>query len=156
MSVLGLGMMSAVANAQLAAPHQSVDPGSTQSKQLSGRASEDLVRSNPADALRMADQAIAADTANPWGHYDRGAALTDLGRTDEAVASFQSAQQLFSTADAWGKSISMYGQANALAQAGRCAEATTAYEAYARYVEQADPSSAALARRYATNCVGRR
>jgi len=156
MSVVGLGMMTTVASAQLAAPHHTVDQGSAQSRDLSGRASEALVRNNPGDALAVADRAIAADARNPWGHYNRGAALSDLGRVDSAVASFQAAQGLFSTEDAWGKSIAMYGRANVLAQAGRCPEARTAFEEYARYVERADAGAAALARRYARECQARR
>jgi tetratricopeptide (TPR) repeat protein len=107
-------------------------------------------------ALKMADQAIAADPQNPWSHYDRAAALSDLGRTDEAVAQYEVAQRSFSTQDAWGKSIAMYGKANALSRVGRCDEAKPAYEAYASFVERSDPGAAGLARRYAADCQPRR
>jgi tetratricopeptide (TPR) repeat protein len=155
-TVLGLGMTASVAHAQLAPPRQAVDEGSSRSRELASRASESLTRQQPAQALQMAEQAIAADALNPWGHYNRAAALADLGRVDAAVADFQAAERLFSTADAWGKSISMYGRANVLAQAGRCSEAGPAFEEYARYVERADAGAAALARRYATECKPRR
>jgi predicted Zn-dependent protease len=148
LTLVGLGVTAGVASAQLAAPHQSVDPGSSRSRALSSSSAEALVAGRPADALRMADQAVAADPSNPWSHYDRGAALTELGRTDDAVASFDAAQRSFSTADAWGKSIAMYGRADALSRAS--------YENYATFIERVDPAAAGLARRYATNCVYRR
>jgi tetratricopeptide (TPR) repeat protein len=146
-------MTAAVANAQLAPPRQSVDPGSPRSRALSSESASALIANRPADALRMADQAIAADASNPWSHYDRAAALTELGRTDEAVAAYDAAQRSFSTADSWGKSIAMYGRANALSRAGRCTEARASFEAYATFVDRADPSSAGMARRYAADCV---
>jgi predicted Zn-dependent protease len=156
LTLVGLGVTAGVASAQLAAPHQSVDPGSSRSRALSSSSAEALVAGRPADALRMADQAVAADPSNPWSHYDRGAALTELGRTDDAVASFDAAQRSFSTADAWGKSIAMYGRADALSRAGRCTAARASYENYATFIERVDPAAAGLARRYATNCVYRR
>jgi hypothetical protein len=156
MAVLGVGLTAGVARAQLAPPLHSVDPGSPRSSALSSESAEALVANKPAVALRMADQAIAADPQNPWSHYDRAAALSELGRVDEAVAQYDVAQRSFSTQDAWGKSISMYGKANALARAGRCAEAKTAFETYATYVERADPGSAGMARRYAADCTARR
>jgi tetratricopeptide (TPR) repeat protein len=156
MTVLGLGMTAGVASAQLAPPHHSVDPGSPRSNVLAGSSAEALVAGKPVVALQMADQAIAADPQNPWSHYDRAAALSDLGRTDEAVAQYEVAQRSFSTQDAWGKSIAMYGKANALSRVGRCDEAKPAYEAYASFVERSDPGAAGLARRYAADCQPRR
>jgi hypothetical protein len=152
LTLLGLGSMAGVASAQLAAPIQQVDPGSPRSRALSSSSAEALVAGRPQDALRMADQAIAADSANPWSHYDRAAALTELGRTNEAVAAFDAAQRSFSTADAWGKSIAMYGRANALARVGRCSEAKASFLNYATYVDRADPAAAGMARRYAAEC----
>jgi hypothetical protein len=143
------------AGAQLAPPRRPVDPGSPRSDQYSGSAAQALVRGLPQDALRLADTAVATDPANPWGHYDRGAALTSLGRTDEAVAAFRDAQRTFTAQDPWGLSIAIYGRANALARAGRCPEAQTAFEEYATYVARVDPRAATLAREYARDCVTR-
>jgi tetratricopeptide (TPR) repeat protein len=156
MAVLGVGLTAGVASAQLAAPTHAVDPGSPRSTGLSSQSAEALVAGKPVVALQMADQAIAADPQNPWAHYDRAAALSDLGRVDEAVAQYEVAQRSFSTQDAWGKSIAMYGKANALSRVGRCAEAQPAFEAYATFVEKADPGAAGLARRYAADCRPRR
>jgi tetratricopeptide (TPR) repeat protein len=155
MTVLGLGMTTGVAQAQLEAPRYDVHEGSPQSRALSERASAALVRRSPTEALQMADGAIGSDPTNPWGHYNRAAALTDLGKVDEAVASFETAQRLFTTADSWGKSIAIYGRANALAQVGRCSEARPVFEEYARFVERADAKAAEMARRYASDCVQR-
>jgi tetratricopeptide (TPR) repeat protein len=155
MTVVALGMATGMARAQLAPPHR-FDPASPRSGELSSQAAEALVRSEPAEALKLADAAIAVDSRNPWARYQRAAALADLGRTDEAVAAFKVAQRSFSTADAWGKSISIYGQAHALAQARRCSEARPVFEEYAVYVGRADPAAAGLARRYAEECEPRR
>jgi tetratricopeptide (TPR) repeat protein len=152
LTVFFAGLGGGVAWAQLVPPHQSVDPGSPRSSELSSQASEDLVRGRAAEALQAADKAIAADPRNPWGHYNKGAALTELGRTDDAVAEFTRAQQSFSTADAWGHSIAIYGRANAFAQVGRCAEAQPAFEEFATFVQSSDPRAAAMAREYAKNC----
>ena len=156
MTVVALGMATGMARAQLAPPHRTVDPGSPRSGELSSQAAEALVRSEPAEALKLADAAIAVDARNPWAHYQRAAALTDLDRTGEAVTAFKVAQRSFSTADAWGKSISIYGQANALAQARRCSEAKPVFEEYAVYVGRADAAAAGMARRYAEECEPRR
>lgn len=156
MAVLGVGLLVGTARAQLQAPHQAVDPGSPRSRDLTSQAGEALVHNDPAQALKMADQAIAADAENPWAHYDRAAALADLGRVDDAVAEFKVAQRSFSDADAWGRSIAIYGRANTLAQAGRCSEAQPAFEEYAVFVERSDPKGAEMARGYAKNCRPRR
>jgi tetratricopeptide (TPR) repeat protein len=141
-----------IARAQLMPPHQAVDPGSAQSSELTSAASEALVGGHAADALAAADKAIAVDARNPWAHYNKAAALTQLGHIDVAVAEFFLAQQSFSAADAWGQSVALYGRANAFAQVGRCAEAQPAFEEYATFVEAADPQAAATARAYAKNC----
>jgi len=156
LAVVGVGMTAGVASAQLVPPHQAVDQGSPRSRTLSSESAEALIANKPAVALKMADQAIAADPQNPWGHYDRAAALSELGRVDEAVTQYDVAQRTFSTQDAWGRSIAMYGKANALARVGRCAEARPAFEAYATYVDRADPASAGMARRFAGECLPRR
>jgi len=153
--LLGVGLTARVAGAQLMAPRQQVEPGSSQSRALASGAAEALVAGKPAEALQRADQAIAADARDPWAHYDRAAALTDLGRVDEAVAEFKVAQTSFSAQDPWGRSIAIYGRANALAQAGRCGEARPAFEEYAVFVERSDPPGAGLARSYATQCQPR-
>jgi tetratricopeptide (TPR) repeat protein len=153
--VLLLGLAPSPAHAQLMPPRRPVDPGSPQSVTLTSQSGEALVHDRAADALALADKAIAADARNPWAHYDRGAALTDLGRVDDAVAAFKTAERSFSAADAWGRSIAVYGQANVLSQAGRCSEARPAFEQYAVLVERSDPGSARMARSYANNCLAR-
>ena len=151
MGALG-GLVAADAYGQLAPPRQSVDPGSPQSAALSSQSAQALVGGRPAEALRLADQAVATDVRNPWAHYDRAAALADLGRTDDALKEFKAAEARFSTDDPWGRSVAMFGRANLLAQAGRCAEAVAAFRDYARFVEQKDPGGAALARQQASAC----
>src|SRR4029077_18088164 len=105
-----------------------------------------------AEAVQLADQAIRANARDPWPYYDKGMALARLGRTDEAAAALLEAEQHFSPADAWGKSVAIYGRAYAFSVAGRCAEARQAFEQYATFVKEHDPKSAEMARRYAADC----
>jgi tetratricopeptide (TPR) repeat protein len=104
-------------------------------------------------ALRAADDAVKADPNEPWGYYDRGDALLSLKKVDEAVAAFHDAERRFPETDPWGKSVAIWGQANALAQAGRCQEAGTHYERFAVFVEKLDPSAAGQGRKVAKQCV---
>jgi tetratricopeptide (TPR) repeat protein len=172
-AALTVGLWSGNAPAQTAPPAQTAQPAqpaqpaptaqpvpprqpgeivSASSAELSSQAAEALVRGRAADALPLAEKALTVDARNPWAHYNRAAALADMGRVDQAIAEYRAAEAAFTSADPWGRSISIYGRANALAQAGRCAEARPAYEEYADLVGNSDPHSAALARRYAQEC----
>jgi tetratricopeptide (TPR) repeat protein len=104
-------------------------------------------------ALRLADDAIKADPNDPWGYYNRGDALASLKKVDDAVAAFHDAERRFPETDPWGKSVAIWGQANALAQAGRCQEAGTHYERFSVFVEKIDPSAAGQGRKVAKQCV---
>jgi tetratricopeptide (TPR) repeat protein len=106
-------------------------------------------------ALRLAEDAIKADPNDPWGYYDRGDALASLKKVDDAVAAFHDAERRFPETDPWGKSVAIWGQANALAQAGRCQEAGSHYERFAVFVEKVDPSAAGQGRKVAKQCVSR-
>jgi tetratricopeptide (TPR) repeat protein len=145
-------MAGGIARAQLAPPSRPVDPGSGPSAELASRAAEGLVRGNAQEALRLAEQAIAADDRNPWAHYDRAAALADLRRVDDAIAEFKVAEARFPAADPWGKSVAIYGRANILEQTRACSRAAAAFEEYARFVEPLDRGAAAMARQHAAAC----
>jgi tetratricopeptide (TPR) repeat protein len=84
-----------------------------------------------------------------WEHTHHGDALVASRRFDEAVAAYREAEQRLPATDTWARSIAIWGQANALKEAGRCTEAAPIYERYARFVEQRDPQAAAMARQYA-------
>jgi tetratricopeptide (TPR) repeat protein len=158
-TMLGIGLvwlMSAgagTARAELTPPHRiGAERGSRESVQLASRAAAAEIAGNSQEALRLADQAVAADVTNPWAHYDRAAALGQLGQTDRAVTAFRTAEQRFSPSDRWARSIAIYGRAHALDQARRCGDAKSAFAEYASFVEKDDPRSAALARDYAQQC----
>lgn len=127
-------------------------PWSRQSSELATRSAKAAMEGNPQESLALAQQAIQAGPQDPWPYYNKGMALARLGQTDAAVSALSAAEQRFSTADPWGRSVAIYGRANTLAGAGRCAEARQAFEQYARFVEERAPDSAALARRYAADC----
>src|SRR5256885_7997531 len=139
-------LIAANATAQLAPPRRPVDLGSSQSVELSSQSAQALMGGRAAEALRLAEQAVASDGRNPWAHYDRAAALIDLRRFDDAVKELQAAEARFSLDDPWGRSVAIFGRAHLLAQVGRCAEAVAAFRQYAAFVEQKDPAGAAMAR----------
>ena len=141
------------AAAELAPPRNvGAEPGTPQSNTLTSRAASAEIMGRAQEALRLADQALAADPRNPWARYDRASALSRLGVTDEAVQTFRTAEQQFSPSDRWARSVAIYGRAHALAEAQRCAEAEAAFTEYAAYVAKDDPQSAEMARRYAATC----
>ena len=127
-------------------------PWSRQSSELATRSAKAAMAGDPQASLDLAQQAIELTPQAPWPYYSKGMALARLGQTDAAVSALSAAELRFSTADPWGRSVAIYGRANTLAGAGRCAEASQAFEQYARFVEDRAPASAALARRYATEC----
>jgi len=152
---VGLGLMSAQAAraAELRAPQNvNAEPSTPQSTALTTRAAMASINGDPAQARDLANQAIRADPRDPWPYYNKGMALAQLGETDGALAALFAAEQHFSPSDRWGRSVAIYGRAHTLGKAGRCAEANKAYEEYASFVAKDDPSSAAIARRYAADC----
>ncbi len=151
----GLGVLvlaGGVARAQTPGGNDAAGAPAPRATQMSGYAGHALADGQSAAAAVLANQALRADPLNAWAHYRRAGALSDLHRVDEAVAEFKAAEGLFGGADERGQSLAIYGRANALARAERCAEAKPAFEEYARFVEKKDPQSAALARGYARDC----
>jgi tetratricopeptide (TPR) repeat protein len=130
------------------------DPNAVPSSKMSGHAGSALATDGSAVAAMLAAQALAKDPLNPWAHYRRAAALSDLQRTDEAVAEYKAAEKAFAGVDERGQSLAIYGRANTLAQAGRCPDAQAVFEQYAKFVEKKDAKGAALARSMAQSCRG--
>jgi tetratricopeptide (TPR) repeat protein len=158
LGVLVGGAAVVPAGAQLIPPHNISDNSASavRASRLATRAAKAEMAGNPGEALKMADAAIKADPKDPWGYYDRADALSELNRIDDAVSSFGDAEKHFADeGDAWGRSIAIYGEAHALAEAGRCEQAQPLYERYAAYVETTDARAADMARRYAKDCLGR-
>jgi tetratricopeptide (TPR) repeat protein len=141
------------AQAQLAPRQQSAAP--TAGDRLASESAEAELAGDHDKALRLADEAIKTEPKNPWAYYDRGDALGALHRPDEAIAAFHEAEDRYSEADLWGKSIAIWGQANVLTQAGRCQEASPIFERYASLIERVDKGAAELARQFAKRCTPR-
>jgi Tfp pilus assembly protein PilF len=148
-----LGLMPSVARGQTAT-HDAPDPAPARSSKMSSHAGNALASGSPAQAAILAQQALSMDALNAWAHYRRAAALGELHRTDDAVKEFKVAEQAFASVDDRGQSLSIYGRAHALAEAGRCGEAGQVFEQYAQFVEKKDPKGAAQARSYASCCHG--
>ena len=139
--------------AELRAP-QNVNgaPGSRQSAELATRAAVSQMNGRPAEALALAEQGIRADADDPWPYYSKGMALSELGQVDAAAAAFQESERRFLPGDLWGKSVALYGRGHAYAQAGRCAEARKAFDAYISLVGGYDSRSVDLVHRYVDEC----
>jgi len=144
-------LVGARAHAQLAPPLQSVAPSGAD--KLASQSAAAQMAGDHEKALQLADEAIKADSKEPWGYYDRGDALASLHRLDDALAAFRQAAQRFSVADNWGKSVAIWGQANVLRQAGRCQDASPIFEQYASFVEKLDTDAATLARKSEKDCT---
>ncbi len=120
-------------------------------KQVSD-AADALALGDPKRALLLAQQAVTGDPNDPWAHYNRAAALAELGKVDEAVAAYQAAEQRFGTADNWGRSVAMWGRAHLQYRNGRCDQAKAAFKEYFELMKAEDPESAALAERRSQSC----
>jgi tetratricopeptide (TPR) repeat protein len=114
-------------------------------------ASDDVRFGRYREALILADQGIAAVPDNPWAHYNRAIALGRLGRTDESVEAYRTAERHFG-GNRTGQAISMYGRAQTLANAGECEDAKKEFGQYITFVTPFDPGGAANARAVAENC----
>jgi tetratricopeptide (TPR) repeat protein len=159
LGALGLALMMSAPAAradELRAPRNvKAEVGNRQSSDLASRAATADMKGQPQQAVELANQGVRADPRNPWPYYDKGMALAEMGETDAAIVALYAAEQRFSAADRWGKSIAIYGRAHTLGQAGRCTEAVQAFADYASFVGKDDPQSAAMARRYAMDCKQR-
>jgi tetratricopeptide (TPR) repeat protein len=129
-----------------------VEPTTPKSAALTSRAASAEMAGNPQAALKLAERAIAANPHDPWGYYDKAMALARVGQLDKALESFVAAEQRYSAADRWGKSVAIYGRAHALSEAGRCGEAKQTFSVYASLIREQDPKSADLATKYGTEC----
>ncbi len=109
-------------------------------------------------AVAVADRILAlSPEPSPWLawiEYYRAVALTDLRQTDAAVGAYEKAAARFAEhgANAWGRSIALYGKARALNDAYRCVEARKAYADYADFVRAKHPHDAAMAVAHAGDC----
>lgn len=93
--------------------------------------------------------------SDAWRAYDRGEALAGLHRTDEAIDSFETADQRFADAGDGdhGRPLVLWSKGRALVAAGRCAEARRAFDGYARLVQDRDPAGAEMAVGMARRCT---
>ncbi len=144
-------LFASPAAAQLSPPPQSGvrAPSELRADGLTTRSIDAEVAGDHRGALAFADEAIRASQGDPWGHYVRADALVSLGRTDQALAAYRAAESAFSEDDPWGKSLAIWGQANALQNVGRCQDASPLYQRYAGFVADRDEAAAGLAKKYA-------
>lgn len=109
-------------------------------------------------ALSLAERVVPSSRlSDAWRAYDRGEALVGLHRIDEALDSFETAEQRFADGGEGerGRPLALWSEGRALVAAGRCAEGRRALDGYARLVQERDPESAAMAADVARNCTER-
>jgi tetratricopeptide (TPR) repeat protein len=157
LTLIGLGAAPRVASAVPPTPPQAPtnvkdEPSTPQSARLTSRAASAEMARDPQAALKLAERAIAAEPRDPWGYYDKGAALSRIGKVDDALLAFANAEQRYSLSDQWGRSVAIYGRAHVLGEARRCDEAKREFTRYASLIHEKDPKSADLALRYARDC----
>ena len=118
---------------------------------ISTQATEEMARGDYAAALATADHGLVKHRSDAWLLYERGAALADLGRTDEAVRALDAAERHFG--DAHDRSLAVYRRALALERAGDCAAAATQLARYADLIRPENPGLAADALTHVSSCV---
>jgi len=89
-------------------------PWSRGSSELATRSAKAAMGGNPQESLALAEQAVQLSPQDPWANYNKGMALARLGQTDAAVSALSAAEQHFSAADPWGRSVAIYGRAGRL------------------------------------------
>ncbi len=105
-----------------------------------------------AKVLALTETPSTARTG-PWLDYDRGSALTGLGRTDQAAEAFKRAELRFGqVGDEAGRKAAIWGRAHAFDEAGRCGEARAVYQEFATFVRLSDPRAAEMAAAYSGSC----
>lgn len=119
---------------------------------LSTQAARAIIDGNYEEALEITSEGLAMAPDDPWLLYNRGIALAELGRIDEAVAAFDRAETGFPPDDLWARAVTAWRRAYALERVGRCELAELAWEDYQDLVRQADPASARMAERRAREC----
>jgi tetratricopeptide (TPR) repeat protein len=114
-----------------------------------------VVDGRGADALSLAGAVGAPARESGWFDYNRAVALAGLGRTEEALNEYRTAERAFERSDPFARALAVYGRARALDNAGRCSEAARAYKEYAELVGRTQPRDAEMARTFASTCKGR-
>jgi tetratricopeptide (TPR) repeat protein len=107
----------------------------------------------PDEALTRAEAAIAGDPWSARAQYDRGRALEELRRYDEAAAAFGSAGALYrGQKEPRDEALATWSQGRAFREAGRCAESREAFGQAAALLATFDPRAAGQAREQAALC----
>jgi tetratricopeptide (TPR) repeat protein len=144
-----------VARADLEPAHKIDSAASKTQREAAAIASDAamaLGRGDSDGALALADRAVGKSARDPWAHYVRAEALARLGRIDEALPEYRLAENNFAAADRWGRSIALWGRANAFHQIGRCADAKAAFGEYIAYVKESDAAAVSIAQARIDGC----
>ena len=97
-SVLLVVSAAGVARADLEPGHKvdvTADKAQREAGAIASQAAETLGRGDAAAALTLADRALATFARDPWAHYVRAEALSQLNRLDDALAEYGLAANAF-------------------------------------------------------------
>jgi hypothetical protein len=128
-------------------------PAPDRASKLTTEAARLLMAGKPQEALEQADRAIAASPKSAWAHYQRAVALATLRRWNDAIAAYNKAEGWFTRGDDWGRSVAIWGRAEAQREAGYCEDAKTSFNQYIALVAARDRTGADQAFQQATACL---
>lgn len=131
---------------------QARTPGPGPDAQILGDMTAALVAENYRQVLVLREKLPASSSTNPWAEYTVASALVGLGKTDEAIVAFGRAENAFGDLDPKGRALATWGRARSLSLAGRCPEASQAFDAYIEAVGSSDPAAVRMAETSAKQC----
>jgi tetratricopeptide (TPR) repeat protein len=123
------------------------------SEKLTTEAARALIAGKPELALERAEAAVKATPRSAWAQYQRASALSALRRWDDAVKAYDEALRTFARPDDWGRSVALWGRAEALREAGHCDEAKSSFNEYVALVASRDRKAADQANSQAAACA---
>jgi tetratricopeptide (TPR) repeat protein len=123
------------------------------SEKLTTEAARALIAGKPELALERAEAAVKATPRSAWAQYQKASALSALRRWDDAVKAYDEALRTFARPDEWGRSVALWGRAEALREAGHCDEAKTSFNEYVALVASRDRKAADQANSQAAACA---
>jgi tetratricopeptide (TPR) repeat protein len=150
-SGLAAGQAPGAAPRKLAPLTYGPPPAQASAKETT-EAARALMAGKPEEAIKHADQALAAQPKSAWAHYQKASALAALGKWEAAVSEYDEAMRTFARGDDWGRSVALWGRGEVLRDSGHCDEAKTTFNEYVSLVASRDKKAADLANEQSAAC----
>jgi tetratricopeptide (TPR) repeat protein len=158
MAFLGMSGVAAQAQSQPGsgrklAPLTYGPPPSQEVAKHTTEAARALMAGKPEEAIKHADQALAAQPKSAWAHYQKASALAALGKWEASIGEYDEAMRTFARGDDWGRSVALWGRGEVLRETGHCDEAKTTFNEYVSLVASRDKKAAEMANLQAAACT---